>query len=122
MIRRREIAQKYDTVFAGTEVEIIPVPADIEHAYHLYVVKVKNRKAIYDALREKGIFAQIHYIPVHTLPYYRSLSSKIISCPNAEAYYEECISLPMYPSLKEEEQDYVIESVLKLVGESVAYK
>ena len=122
LTRRREIAKKYDTVFAGTAVEPIPVPSNIGHAYHLYVVKVKNRKAIYDALRQKGIFAQIHYIPVHTLPYYRNISTEIIHRPHAEAYYQECISLPMYPTLTEEEQDYVIESVLELVGASVVLK
>jgi len=114
LARRVEIAQNYDEAFLDTSIETIPVQEQVGHAYHLYVVKVKNRKYIYDALREKGIYAQVHYIPVHTLPYYRSLQTERLSYPIAESYYDHCISLPMYPSLKDEEQKYVIETVLKL--------
>ena len=121
MKRRRAIAQKYNDAFANTAVETIKVDDNIGHAYHLYVIKVKNRKAVYDALRQKGIFAQIHYIPVHTLPYYRNINKEHLSYPLAESYYEQCISLPMFPSLKDEEQDYVIENVLNLVSESVVF-
>ena len=68
---------------------------------------------MYDALREKGIFAQVHYAPVHTMPYYQKLGYKKGSMPVAESYYEKCLSLPMYPTLTEQEQDFVIKSVLE---------
>lgn len=113
LIRRKAIAKKYDEAFLNSPIETIGVAPKIGHAYHLYVVKVNNRKAVYEALREKGIYAQIHYIPLHTLPYYRGLQDKILHYPNAEQYYEYCISLPMYPSLEDEEQDYVIKQVIK---------
>ena len=116
--RRREIAKKYDAAFANSDVEIV-LPADgVGHAYHLYVIRVAERKALYDALREAKIYAQIHYIPVHTMPYYRGLSEETIVLPEAEKYYAHCISLPMYPTLTDEEQDYVIEQVLKQVEQS----
>ncbi len=114
--RRRAIAKKYDQAFEGTNIKTIKPPVGIGHAYHLYVIAVENRKAVYDALRQEGIYAQIHYIPVHTLSYYRENGYADVSCPNAEKYYESCISIPMYHSLTDEEQDYVIEKVKAIVG------
>lgn len=111
--RRQAIAKKYDQAFSGSAAKIIIPPSGVSHAYHLYIVQVKNRKGLYDALREKGIFAQVHYAPVHTMPYYQNLGYKKGSMPVAEAYYEKCLSLPMYPTLTEQEQDFVIKSVLE---------
>lgn len=110
--RRQEIANRYDKAFAGKVKSIIPGDG-VHHAYHLYIVEVDNRKELYDALRKKGIYAQVHYIPVHTMPYYQSLGHKKGSMPVAEAYYEKCLSIPMYPTLTEEEQDFVIQNVLE---------
>jgi UDP-4-amino-4,6-dideoxy-N-acetyl-beta-L-altrosamine transaminase len=111
--KRQAIAQKYDQAFRDSAAQIIVPPSGFSHAYHLYIVQVKNRKALYDALREKGIFAQVHYAPVHTMPYYQKLGYKKGSMPVAESYYEKCLSLPMYPTLTEQEQDFVIKSVLE---------
>lgn len=111
--RRRQIAKKYDTVFEKAGITYLKAPQNGEHAYHLYIIKTKNRKALYDSLQQVGIYAQIHYIPIHTMPYYRSLEKGKVSMPKAEQYYSECISLPMYPSLTDEEQDFVIEQVIK---------
>lgn len=110
--RRREIAETYDNAFAGTAVVPLTPPADKGHAYHLYVIQVADRKGLYDYLRTKNIFAQVHYIPTHTMPYYQGLGHKKGDHPLAEAYYERCLSLPMYPTLTAEEQAYVIKSVL----------
>lgn len=115
MLRRREIARRYDQAFVNTNIKIIVPPKNIGHAYHLYVLQIENRRELYDFLRSKGIYAQIHYIPVHTMPYYQKLGYKKGSLPNAEAYYDSCISLPMYPSLTDEEQAFVIESVKSFV-------
>lgn len=111
--RRREIAKIYDEAFKGTIVRTHKPSTDIGHAYHLYIIEVNNRKELYDALRAEKIFAQVHYIPIHIMPYYRNLGHQIGDAPIAESYYEGCISLPMYPTLKDEEQDFVIEQVLK---------
>ena len=111
--RRRAIAKKYDKAFEGLGISNLQPTKGIGHAYHLYVISVNNRKALYDVLRTVGIYAQIHYIPVHTLPYYQQLGHQKGDYPKAEAYYEKCISLPMYPSLTDEEQDFVIEKVLE---------
>jgi len=111
--KRQAIAKKYDNAFHDTNIKTITPPGNICHAYHLYVVQVGNRKALYDALKAKGIFAQVHYAPIHTMPYYQKLGYKKGSMPVAEAYYERCLSLPMYPTLTEKQQNFVIESVLK---------
>lgn len=118
LARRLEIARKYDAAFASGPVRpLTPVGTasllenGVKHAHHLYVVLVEHRKQLYDYLKGQDIFAQIHYIPVHTLPYYQNLGYAKGSMPVAERYYERCISLPMYPSLSSEEVDTVIEKV-----------
>jgi dTDP-4-amino-4,6-dideoxygalactose transaminase len=72
---------------------------------------VEGRKDVYDYLRSKNIFSQVHYIPVYTLPYYQSLGFKKDDFPHAENYYAKCLSLPMFPTLTESEQDYVIDTI-----------
>lgn len=114
--RRREIAHRYDAAFAGTNVSTLAVPENGGHAYHLYVIQVANRKGLYDHLRTHQIFAQVHYIPVHTMPYYRSLGFSKGDFPAAEHYYDQCLSLPMFPTLTNEEQDRVIECILEMVN------
>jgi dTDP-4-amino-4,6-dideoxygalactose transaminase len=81
------------------------------HAMHLYVVQVSRRKELYDHLRSHNIFTQVHYIPAHTMPYYQAQGYKKGDFPKAEAYYERCLSLPMFPSLTDEEQQFVIQKI-----------
>lgn len=114
LARRRAIAKKYDQAFEKAGIKHLQHPEDGGHAYHLYVIQVDNRKELYDYLREKGIYAQIHYIPVHTLPYYKKLYGEQ-ALEKAEAYYANCISLPMYPTLTDEEQEYVIQQILEFL-------
>lgn len=113
LARRQAIAQRYDDAFADTPVTTIVPPASVSHAYHLYVVQVDDRKGLYDFLRTRNIMAQVHYIPVHLMPYYRQFGWKPGDFPNAERYYARCLSLPMFPTLTDEEQAYVIDSVLE---------
>lgn len=112
--KRRDIAKHYDEAFSNSPVKcIVPPPNTVGHAYHLYVIQVNNRKNLYDTLRQKGIYAQIHYVPVHLMPYYQKLGNRKGSMPLAETYYEKCISLPMYPGLSEDDQQFVIDAVLE---------
>jgi UDP-4-amino-4,6-dideoxy-N-acetyl-beta-L-altrosamine transaminase len=111
-LRRREaIAKKYDEAFAGLGIVKQKRDTAFYNAHHLYIIEVKDRKALYDYLREAGIFSQVHYIPVHTMPYYKALGWKNGDFPKSEEYYERCLSLPMYPSLTEEDHLYVIQKV-----------
>ncbi|UAM97211.1 UDP-4-amino-4,6-dideoxy-N-acetyl-beta-L-altrosamine transaminase [Polaribacter litorisediminis] len=109
--KRREIASNYFDAFKNKSF-IKGQSGVIEgHAYHLYVIEVQDRLGLYNHLRDKNIFAQIHYIPCHLMPYYQQFGWKEGDMPNAENYYKHCISLPMYPILTDEEQAYVIDSI-----------
>ena len=79
-------------------------------------VKNGNRKEVFDKLRADGIGVNVHYIPVYRHPYYQAHGYKQVHCPNAETIYERIISLPLYPGLSKEQQEYVIECVKKAVG------
>ncbi len=112
LIRRKEIAQNYFEAFQGKT--FIKGQSGIidGHAYHLYVIEVEDRLGLYNYLRSHSIYAQIHYIPCHLMPYYRQLGWKEGDLPNAENYYKHCLSLPMYPTLTNDEQDFVINRVI----------
>jgi UDP-4-amino-4,6-dideoxy-N-acetyl-beta-L-altrosamine transaminase len=111
LARRREIAAVYEKAFEGKK--YIKGQSEVVegHAYHLYIIEAENRFGLYNYLREKNIFAQIHYIPTHLMPYYKSFGWKEGDMPHSEKYYTACISLPMYPTLSSEEQQYVIDSI-----------
>lgn len=116
MIVRRSIARKYADAFTGKPF-IKGQSGVVEgHAYHLYIIEAEDRLGLYNYLREHKIFAQIHYIPCHLMPYYRDLGWKEGDKPYAENYYRHCISLPMYPTLTEEEQQFVIGKVNSYYG------
>jgi UDP-4-amino-4,6-dideoxy-N-acetyl-beta-L-altrosamine transaminase len=110
LARRRELAARYDAAFAAMPA-VRPLVGASGHAYHLYVIQVEDRKGLYDYLRTKEIFAQVHYIPVHTMPYYQDLGWKSGAFPLAETYYAHCLSIPLFPSLTNEEQEYVIDCI-----------
>lgn len=111
LIRRREIAAIYQAAFTGKPY-VLKQPGVTEgHAYHLYICEFEDRAGLHKYLREQNIFAQVHYIPVHLMPYYRQFGWKEGDLPMAEAYYNRCLSLPMYPTLTAEQQDYVIEKI-----------
>jgi UDP-4-amino-4,6-dideoxy-N-acetyl-beta-L-altrosamine transaminase len=108
--RRRELAEKYDFAFKNSG---ITTPLSTEgNAYHLYVIQVENRLELYNYLKTQNIFAQVHYVPVHLMPYYQNFGNKKGDHPCAEKYYEQCLSIPMYHSMSNEEQDYVIKTIL----------
>jgi len=107
--RRIDIARMYEKEFDEiAEINCQLQPNNFQNAYHLFVVCVSRRKELYDYLRENQVYCQIHYIPVHLQPYYQELGWEKGDFPYAESYYETCISLPMFPSLKVEEQNFVI--------------
>ncbi|HEY1061634.1 MAG TPA: UDP-4-amino-4,6-dideoxy-N-acetyl-beta-L-altrosamine transaminase [Daejeonella sp.] len=109
--RRREIASRYNEFFSDKSY-IRGHSGNVEgHAYHLYVIETQDRLGLYNYLRERDIFPQVHYIPCHLMPYYRDLGWKEGDLPLAEQYYRQCLSLPMYPTLSDDEQEFVIASI-----------
>lgn len=113
--RRNEISLIYKKFFEG-KIKFQDLPHNRYNAHHLFIIEVEKRKELYDFLCSKGILAQIHYVPVHTMPYYKKIGYLDADLKHAETYYSRCISLPMYPALSNEEQDFVIEQVNKFVN------
>ncbi|MFX1273156.1 MAG: UDP-4-amino-4,6-dideoxy-N-acetyl-beta-L-altrosamine transaminase, partial [Promethearchaeota archaeon] len=114
--RRREIASEYMDFFDTLSEHVVTIPETEKeyNSYHLYVVKIKNpqkRRSFFDYLREKGIYCQVHYIPIYWHPYYRQNGFENVELPNAERFYKQIISLPMYPTLTYEELEFVKASV-----------
>jgi UDP-4-amino-4,6-dideoxy-N-acetyl-beta-L-altrosamine transaminase len=111
--RRKTIASVYEKAFSSKPFIKRQAGLVAGHAYHLYVIEVENRLGLYNYLREHNIFAQIHYIPCHLMPYYRNLGWKEGDMPLAENYYRQCISLPMFPTLQTSDLDFIISKTLE---------
>lgn len=108
---RTQIAERYCEAFSNLSFIKSQSGIITGHAYHLYILEVEDRLGLYNYLRDNKIFAQIHYIPCHLMPYYRQFGWAEGDMPVAENYYRNCISLPMYPTLTSAEQAYVIETI-----------
>ena len=109
LAQRNEIAQAYDAAFAGTDIRPLAKKTDCFHAYHLYVVRVPERDAAFKRLREHGIGANLHYVPVHLHPYYREkLGTKAGMLPTAEAAYREVLTLPLWPGMEAADVERVV--------------
>jgi dTDP-4-amino-4,6-dideoxygalactose transaminase len=112
--QRQKLAERYNDAFNNINSIITPaIAGELSHALHLYVIKVPDRKGLFDYLVNNNVFVQVHYIPVHLQPYYKNLGWKEGDFPLAEDYYSKCLSLPLYPTLRFEEQDFVIDLVKK---------
>lgn len=121
--RRHEIAARYHEAFKSIpqikdrnfECISSQSPAGIAHAHHLYVIEIPKRLELFNHLRANNIYAQIHYIPCHLMPYYQNQGWGLGDLPLAEKYYTGCISIPMYPTLRNEEQSFVIKNILEFL-------
>jgi len=111
LVRRREIAANYKKAFENKHFIKGQSGVVDGHGYHLYVIEVDRRDELFTYLRKNNIFAQVHYIPVHLMPYYRQFGWKNGDLPYAEMYYKNCMSIPMYPTLSEEDQNIVIQLI-----------
>ena len=120
--RRHELARRYDKLLKD-----LPVITPWQHkdgysAFHLYVVRLKLDKIsashveVFEALRAREIIVNLHYIPVHTQPYYQEMGFRPGDFPEAEKYYAEAISIPMFPTLTYSEQDFVVEALKEAMG------
>lgn len=106
--RRREIVDYYNKNLGLPHL----VEKDFSNAcFHLYPVMVRNREEFFKKAKTVGLNLQVHYIPVHTQPYYKNLGFKEGSYPNAEIYYKKCISLPLYPSLTNKDLKEIVKRV-----------
>lgn len=115
--RRHELARRYDNLLKG-----LPVVTPWQHkdgysGFHLYVIRLKleeitpSHVEVFEALRDREIMVNLHYIPVHTQPYYQEMGFRSGDFPEAERYYSDAISIPLFPTLTYSEQDFVVESL-----------
>lgn len=123
-VRRREIAARYDAAVADMEgVAPLRVSPDVEHAYHLYVIRLRgeplrsNRSDVFTAFRDAGIGVNVHYVPVHLHPFYQDhFGTGAGLCPVGEGAYEEILTLPLFPTMSDGDQDRVIEATKRSVA------
>jgi perosamine synthetase len=120
---RNAVADRYRAALEDVAALALPpaAPPGARHAYHLFVVHCRDgapaRRALYDGLRERGILAQVHYVPPYRHPWYReTYGYQAGLCPAAEGYYAGCLSLPCYPALSEEDQRAVVAAVRELAA------
>ncbi len=115
--RRREIALMYNEAFKGLSLKTPIEPFNSKNSYHLYVIRVKeksriSRKELYDRLKAQNIYCQVHYIPIHTMPFYqKELGYDWGDYPNAEEHYHRVLSLPIFPQMSNLEVEKVISAV-----------
>ncbi|MDD4975388.1 MAG: UDP-4-amino-4,6-dideoxy-N-acetyl-beta-L-altrosamine transaminase [Bacteriovorax sp.] len=109
LARRREIALAYEKGLEGLEITPL-IEKNKEHGYHLYVIQTPRRKELYEYLKARNIFTQVHYIPIHVQPYYKNRYGEQ-SLNVAESYYSQALSLPMYHSMSDDDLNFVINSI-----------
>jgi UDP-4-amino-4,6-dideoxy-N-acetyl-beta-L-altrosamine transaminase len=120
--RRSELALRYDQMLNQLPLVIPHQSVDSYSAWHLYVVRIpidiakKSRSVVFEELRAKGIGVNVHYIPVHMQPHYQAMGFRSGDFPNAENYYAEAISLPLFPTMTLEDQGYVVNSLTEALS------
>jgi dTDP-4-amino-4,6-dideoxygalactose transaminase len=122
--RRREIAARYDEVFADMEEVILPVERDyVKSVFHIYVIQLRSeklkvgRKEVFEALRAENIGVNVHYVPVHLQPFYRrEFGYQRGDFPVAERYYDRAITLPVFPRMSDKDVEDVIKALEKVIG------
>ncbi len=116
--RRHVLARRYDRLLAGLPVTVPWQHPDTYSGLHLYIIRLQldkmphtSHRQVFDALRAGGVGVNLHYIPVHLQPYYAKMGFKLGDFPEAERYYSEALSLPMFPTLTEADQDRVVDQL-----------
>ena len=120
--RRHQLASQYDELLKAIPVTLPWQHPDSYSGLHLYVVRLqpdninKTHRDVFESLREQGIGVNLHYIPVHTHPYYQELGFQPDDFPSAMAYYGEAISLPMFPTMTYAQQNEVVQALRVAIG------
>jgi len=117
--RRNELADRYRELLAALPIDLPPAaPPGVRHAYHLFAVRVPQRRAVYDAMHAAGIAVQVHYVPIYRHPLYADSGRSGADFPETEHAYAGLLSLPLYPGLSNAEQDHVVEVLSRCVASS----
>jgi dTDP-4-amino-4,6-dideoxygalactose transaminase len=122
--RRRDLAARYNQLLSDFPLVLPWQHPDTESSWHLYIIRLqldriaKTHSQVFGELRQEGIGVNLHYIPVHTQPYYQKLGFNMGDFPESEKYYQEAISLPMYYGLSEESQNQIVDSLTNIISYS----
>lgn len=116
--RRRELAEKYNQALTALPLKLPFLPEYTESAWHLYMIELMNhdRKTVFKQLIELGVGVNVHYIPIHLQPYYQNLGFKPGDFPNAESFYQNALTIPLFPSMAADEQDRVIQALYEVLA------
>lgn len=119
LARRRQLAAQYDDLLAGLPLTRPAQHPDTNSSWHLYVVRVpaERHTAVFEVLRAAGLGVNLHYIPVHTQPYYQAMGFAAGQFPHAESYYAEAISIPLYPGLSDSDQKRVVQELTNALAD-----
>ncbi|MPY24953.1 UDP-4-amino-4,6-dideoxy-N-acetyl-beta-L-altrosamine transaminase [Shewanella psychropiezotolerans] len=116
--RRHQLVARYQQLFVAMNLKVVTPLSDSVSAYHLLIIQLPDcvdRKFVFNRMREMGVCVHVHYFPVHLQPYFMDLGFKAGDFPNAEHYYQHCLTLPLFPDLTFEQQDEIVTSLKGLV-------
>jgi len=121
VLKRNIIAKKYDSLFKELDIKVQEISKDSYSSRHLYIIRVKgnsyfDQKSLFEKFRASGIWVNIHYIPIYRQPYYKNMNINKKDFPEAEKYYKEAISIPIFPSLKDKEIEKIVNVTKKPIG------
>lgn len=113
--RRQELAARYDELLSPLPLTTAPAaPSGSGHGYHLYTIQIDQRRAVYEELRKRGIYTQVHYVPVHHHPHYADLDA---SLPVTDQVYDRILTLPLFPTLTDEQQDHIVKQLTEVIAQ-----
>ena len=109
--RRRYLAKRYHESLSTLPIQLPSSTNQAQSSWHLYVIQTDDRESVFNAMRDQGILVNVHYIPVHTQPYYQNMGFQIGDFPKAEYYYLRAITLPLFYDLTDVQQDFIVEQL-----------
>lgn len=115
IVKRQSIADRYNITLKDSGLNLPIEPIGVESSWHLYVVRTNDkykRRKLYDRLISAKIGANVHYIPIHLQPYYQKLGYKLGDFPNAELYYDTCLTIPIHPNLSEDDIGFICDVIV----------
>jgi UDP-4-amino-4,6-dideoxy-N-acetyl-beta-L-altrosamine transaminase len=121
--KRNSLARRYDEALKSLPVQLPSVQRENRSAFHIYVIRLtqarnsKSHRQVFDELRAQGIGVNLHYLPVHLQPYYRALGFKRGQFPEAEAYAQSALTIPLFPAMTDKQQQQVVESLHQVLGD-----
>ncbi len=118
---RNKLASNYNNLFKSTKINIPKTDSEIYSSWHLYIIRINkdegfNRNIIFEKFRNSGIYVNIHYIPIYRQPFYQKMGFKFEDFPESEKYYNEAISIPIFPGLTKDQQEKIVSIIFNPIG------